>query len=41
MILQGDLASQLLDPANADRQVVRVVQYQDKLGRARIRVDWA
>lgn len=41
MILQGDLASQLLDPANADREVVRVVQYQDKLGRARIRVDWA
>jgi hypothetical protein len=41
MILQGDLASQLLDPANAERDVARVVQYQDNLGRSRLRVDWA
>jgi hypothetical protein len=41
MILQGDLATQLLDPANAERQIARLETYQDDHGRPRLRIEWA
>jgi hypothetical protein len=40
MILQGDLATQLLDPANAERQVEGLETYQDDQDRPRLRVLW-
>jgi hypothetical protein len=40
MILQGDLATQLLDPDNAERHVERLDTYQDDLDRPRLRIVW-
>jgi hypothetical protein len=41
MIANGDMKRQLLDPANETREVARIENYQDELGRPRIRVHWA
>ena len=41
MIANGDLARQLLDPANAERAVGGFEMYRDDRGRPRIRVRWA
>jgi hypothetical protein len=40
MIMQGDLATQLLDPANERRQIAALERYQDPLGRPRLKVVW-
>ena len=41
MIANGDLATQLLDPAYAERAVAAFETYRDDQGRPRIRVRWA
>jgi hypothetical protein len=41
MIVNGDLASQVFDPANQERAVSRIEMHQDDVGRPRIKVHWA